>query len=161
MVFGAVGTACGGGDAAVKDWLEISTLGAGWIGVAILCFGMGASTEGAYGSVLAARFNMSKSPAVVALLGGGRGVGSLDDMVATKDGDSGEVGEEFSVFRMDLNHDREGFLVVETGGSIWVQEAGFGDKERLRVKNGGLKEVIQGSVGLRVSLDRQAIDGKL
>ena len=92
VVFGAVGAASGGGDAAVEDWVEISTPGAGWIGAAMLCFGMGASTEGAYGRVLAAGFDMTKSPAVVELLGGGRGVGSLDDIVATKNGDSGEVG---------------------------------------------------------------------
>ena len=47
------------------------------------------------------------------------------------------------------------------GGLVWVEEAGFGDKNRLRVKNGGLKEVTQASVGLRVSLDGQAMDGKL
>ena len=161
VVFGAVGATCGGGDATVKDWFEISTPGAGWIGAAMLCLGMGASTEGAYGRVLAARFDRTESPAVIALLGGGRRVGSLDNIVATKDRDSGEVGLVFPVFCRDLNHDREGFLVVEAGGSIWVEEAGFGDKDRLRVKNGGLKEVTQGSVGLRVSRDGQAMDGKL
>ena len=92
MVFGAIGTASGGGDAAVEDWFEISTPRAGWIGAAVLCFGMGASTEGAYGRVLAAGFDMTESPAVIALLGGGRRVGSLDNIVATKDMDSGEVG---------------------------------------------------------------------
>ena len=50
---------------------------------------------------------------------------------------------------------------METGGSIRVEEADFGDKDRLRVKNRGLKEVTQGSVSLRVSLDGQAMDGKL
>ena len=90
--FGAVGAASGGGDAGVEDWFEISTPGAGWIGAAIFCFGMGASTEGAYGRVLAARFDMTESPVVVALLGGGRGVGSLDNIVATKDRNSGELG---------------------------------------------------------------------
>ena len=35
---------------------------------------------------------MAESPAVIALLGGGRRVGSLDNIVATKDRDSGEVG---------------------------------------------------------------------
>ena len=92
MVFGAVGATSGGGDADLEDWLEISTLGAGWIGTAMLCFDMGASTEGAYDRVLAAGFDMAESPAVIALLGGGRGVGSLDNIVATKDRDSGEVG---------------------------------------------------------------------
>ena len=92
VVFGGVGATSGGGDAAVEDRLEISTPGAGWVGAAMLCFGMGASTEGAYGRVLAAGFDMAESPAVIALLGGGRGVGSLDNIVATKDRDSGEGG---------------------------------------------------------------------
>ena len=161
MVFGAFGAACGGGDAAVEDWIEISTPGAGWLGAAMLCFGMRAGTEGAYGRVLAARFKVTESPAVVALLGGGRRVGSLYNIVVTKDSDSEEVGLEFAVFHRDLNHDREGFLVVEAGGSSRVEEAGFGDKNRFRVKNGGLKEVTQGGVGLNVSLDGQAMNGKL
>ena len=92
VVFGAVGAASGGGDAAVEDWFEISTPRAGWIGAAMLSFGMGASTEGAYGGVLAAGFDMAESPAVIALLGGGRRVGSLDNIVAPEDRDSGEVG---------------------------------------------------------------------
>ena len=92
MVFGAVGATSEGGNAAVEDWFEISAPRAGWIGAAVLCFGMGASTEGAYGGVLAAGFDMAKSPAVITLLGGGRGVGSLDKIVATEDRDSGEVG---------------------------------------------------------------------
>ena len=92
VVFGTVGAACGGGDAAVKDWLEVSTLGAGWVGAAVLCFRVGTGAEGADSGVLAARFDMAESPAVIALLGGGRRVGSLDSVVATKDGDSGEIG---------------------------------------------------------------------
>ena len=92
MVLRAVGAACGGGDAAVQDWLEVSTFGAGWIGAAVLCFCMGAGTEGANSRVLAAGFDMAESPAVIALLGGGRRVGALDSVVATKDRDSGEIG---------------------------------------------------------------------
>ena len=42
-----------------------------------------------------------------------------------------------------------------------VEEAGFGDKNGLRVKYGGLKEVAQGSVIFRVGLDWEAMDGKL
>ena len=92
MVFGAVGATCGRGNAPVKDWFEISPFGAGWVGAAVLCFGMGAGAEGAHCGVLAARFDVAESPAVIALLGGGRRVGSLDNIVATKDGDSGEAG---------------------------------------------------------------------
>ena len=92
VVFGAVGATCGGGYAVVKDWFEISTFGVGWIGAAVLCFGMGASEEGAYSGLLAARVDMAESSAVIALLGGGRRVGSLDNILATKDRDSGDVG---------------------------------------------------------------------
>ena len=92
VVFGAVGATRGRGNAAVKDWFEISPFGAGSIGAAVLGFGMRASAEGAYSGVLAARFDMTESPAVIALFGGGRRIGSLDNIVATKDRDSGEVG---------------------------------------------------------------------
>ena len=92
VVLGAVGAACGGGDAAVQDRLEVSPFGAGWVGAAVLCFCMGAGAEGTDSRILAAGFDMTKSPAVVALLGGGRRVGSLDSVVATKDRDSGEIG---------------------------------------------------------------------
>ena len=68
VVFGAVGAMCGGGDAAVKDWLEVSTFGAGWVGAAVLCFCMGAGAKGADSGVLAMRFDMAESPAVIALL---------------------------------------------------------------------------------------------
>ena len=91
VVFGAVGAACGGGDAAVKDWLEVSTFGVGWVRAAVLCFCMGASAQGADSGVLAARFDMAEPPAVIALFGGGRGVCSLDSIVATKNRDSGEI----------------------------------------------------------------------
>ena len=92
VVFGAVGATRRRGNAAVKDWFEISPFGAGWIGAVVLGFGIGASGEGAYSGVLAVRFNMAESPAVIALFGGGRRIGSLDNIVSTKDRDSGEVG---------------------------------------------------------------------
>ena len=50
---------------------------------------------------------------------------------------------------------------MEVGGSIRVEEAGFGDKNGLRVKYGGLKQVTQGRVLLRMGLDGEAMDGKL
>ena len=92
VVFGVVGAMCGRGNAAVKDRFEVSPFGADWIGAAVLCFSLGDSAKGAYSRVLAARFDMAESPAVIALFGGGRRVGSLDNIVATKDRDSGEVG---------------------------------------------------------------------
>ena len=52
----------------------------------------GGSAEGAYSGVLAARFDMAESPAVIALFRGGRRIVSLDNIVATKYRDSGEVG---------------------------------------------------------------------
>ena len=50
---------------------------------------------------------------------------------------------------------------METGGLIWIEEAGFRDEDRLRIKNRGLEEVTQGSVSLRMSLDGQAMEGEL
>ena len=50
---------------------------------------------------------------------------------------------------------------MEAGGSIRIEEAGFGNENRLRVEYGGLKEVTQDGVVLGVSLDGEAMDGKL
>ena len=50
---------------------------------------------------------------------------------------------------------------MEAGGAITIEEAGFGDKDGLRVKYGGLKVVTQGSVFFRMGLDGEAMDGKL
>ena len=92
VVFGTIGAACGRGNAAVEDWFEISSFGAGWVWAAGLSFGRSASVEGAYSRVLVVRFDMAEPSGVLTLLGGGRGVGFFDDIVATEDGDSGEVG---------------------------------------------------------------------
>ena len=50
---------------------------------------------------------------------------------------------------------------MEAGGAVRVEEGGFGDKNGLRVKYRGLKEVTQGSVFFRMGLDGEAMDGKL
>ena len=50
---------------------------------------------------------------------------------------------------------------MEAEGSIRVEEAGFGNTNRRGIKYGGLKEVTQNSVVLSVSLDGEAMDGKL
>ena len=50
---------------------------------------------------------------------------------------------------------------MEAGGSIRVEEAGFGDKNRLRVEYRRLKEVTQDGIVFGVSLDGEAMDGKL
>ena len=161
VVFGAVAATCGGDDAAVEDWLEVSTFGAGWVGAAVLCFCMGASAEGADSGILAAGFDVAKSPAVIALFGGGRRVCSLNSIVATKDRDSGEIVQELTIFRGDLDHDRESLLVVEAGGTIRVEKAGSGNKNGLRVKYRGLQEVAQGSVLFRMGFDGKAVDREL
>ena len=48
---------------------------------------------------------------------------------------------------------------MEAGGSIRVEEAGFGNKNRLRIKYGGLK-VTQDRVVFGVSLDAETMDGE-
>ena len=50
---------------------------------------------------------------------------------------------------------------METGRSVSVVEAGFGNKNRLRVKYGGLEEVRQDSVIFGVSLDGETMEGEL
>ena len=50
---------------------------------------------------------------------------------------------------------------MEAGGAVRVEEAGYGDKNGLRVKNRGLMEVTQGSDFFRMGLDGEAMDGKL
>ena len=102
-----------------------------------------------------------KSPAVVTLFGGGRRVGSLDEVAATKYRDSGEIIEQLPIFSRDLYYDREGFLIVEAGGSIGVEEAAFGNKRGLGVENGGLEEVTQDSIFFGVSFERETVNGEL
>ena len=92
MVFRTVRASCGRGNRAVEDWFEISPFRAGWVRAAVLSFSVRAHAEGTYRGVLAAGFDMAESPAVIALFGGGRGIGSLNDVVAAKDGYSGAVG---------------------------------------------------------------------
>ena len=92
VVFGTVRASCGRGNTAVEDWFEIAPFGAGWVGAAVLSFSVRARAEGAYSGVSAAGFDMAQSPAVIALFGGGRGIGSFDNVVAAKDGYCGEVG---------------------------------------------------------------------
>ena len=70
----------------------IAAFEAGWVWAKVLCLSVWASAEGAYSRVLAARFDMAKSPAVVARFGGKGRIASLDDVIATKDKHSGEVG---------------------------------------------------------------------
>ena len=71
MILGAVGALGRGGNAAVEDWLEVSTFGTGRLGATVFCLGMGAGAEGIDGGVLAAGFDMTKPPTVIALLRGG------------------------------------------------------------------------------------------
>ena len=50
---------------------------------------------------------------------------------------------------------------MELGVPIGVEEAGFGNEDRLRVKYGGLEKVTQGSVIFGVGLDGETVDGEL
>ena len=50
---------------------------------------------------------------------------------------------------------------MEARGSIRIEEAGFGNEDRLRVKYRRLKEVTQDGIVFGVSLDGEAVDGKL
>ena len=50
---------------------------------------------------------------------------------------------------------------MEPGGSIRVEEAGFGNEDGLRVKYRRLKEVTQDGVVFGVSLDGEAMHGEL
>ena len=105
VVFGAVGAASGGGYAAVENWLEISTFGTGRVGAPVIFFGMGASPEGTDGGVLATGVKVTKPPTIIALLGGGRRIGSLNGEVANKDRNPREVGQDLTLTGRHLHHD--------------------------------------------------------
>ena len=81
----------GRGNAAVENRFEIASFGTCWVGAAVLCLSVRASAEGAYGRVLASQFDLAESQAVIALFRGGRRIVSRDDVIATKDRNSGEV----------------------------------------------------------------------
>ena len=122
---------------------------------------MGAGAEGADGGVLTPGFDMTKPPTVIALFEEGRGVGSLDDKVASKDWNLGEISQGPSVIGRHLHHDRESFLVAEVGIAIGVEETSLGDEDRLGIKDRGLKKVTQGGIIFGVVLDRKTMDGEL
>ena len=105
MILRAVGALGRGGNTPVENWLEVSTFGTGRVGATVLCLGMGAGAEGTNGGVLTAGFDMTKPPTVVALLRGGRGIGTLDDKVATKDWNLGKIGQGPPVTGRFLDHD--------------------------------------------------------
>ena len=142
MILGAVGVSGRGGNTAVEYWLEISTFGESRKGATVLCLGIRAGAEGTPGGILATTFDMTKPPTVVALLGGGRRVGSFSDKVGTKDWDLGDVGQGLHVIGRYLHHDRKGCLVVEVGSPVGVEEAGRGDENGLGVEDRGLEKMI-------------------
>ena len=161
MVLRAVGVSGRGGNAAVENLLEVSTFGTCRVGATVFCLGMGASAEGTDGGVLAAGFDVAKPLTVITLLRGGRGVGSLNDKVATKNWNLGEIGQGPPLIGRHLHHDGKGFLVAEAGIPLGVEETSFGDKYRLGIKDGRLKKVTQGGIIFVVGLDRKSIDGEL
>ena len=120
MILGAVGALGRGGNTAVEYWLEVATFGAGQVWATVVCLGVGAGAEGTNGGILATGFDMTKPPIVVALLGGGRRVGSLNAKVATEDWNLGEIGLGLPVVGRDLYHDRKSFLGAEAGISVAV-----------------------------------------
>ena len=50
---------------------------------------------------------------------------------------------------------------MEVRGTIRIEEEGFGDEDRLRVKYRRLEELTQDGVVFGVSLYGEAVDGKL
>ena len=137
----AVGAARGSDDYAVKNRLEVPTLRAGQPRAAMLCYSMGASTLGTYSRVLGMRFYAAKSTAIVVLLGGGLGVNSLDDVVAARNQNLGKIGLENPICGRSLYQYSKSLLVMYRGVKVGVKEASFGNKDALRVKDGGLMKV--------------------
>ena len=105
VVLGTVGAARGGGNTAVEDWFDVPTPWAGWIGAQVFCFRVRAGAVGRYSRVLVSRFDMATPLTIVALLGGRGGVGSFDDIAATKDQDSGDIGQGLPFFGWHMYHD--------------------------------------------------------
>ena len=105
MVLRAVGASGGGGNTTVQNWLEISIFGTCQIGATVICSGMGAGAERTDSGVLATGFDVTEPPTVIALRRGGRGIGSLDNDVATKDWNLGEVGQGLPIIGQYLHHD--------------------------------------------------------
>ena len=60
VIFGTVRVARRRGNAAIENWFEVSSLGAGRVGAAVLCHRVRAGAEGTYGRIFATRFHMAK-----------------------------------------------------------------------------------------------------
>ena len=69
-------------------------------------------------------FEVAEHPTVVTLFGVGRRAGSRNDIVASKDRNSGEVDQKLPIFGPYQPYDREGFLLIETGGAVGGLESG-------------------------------------
>ena len=161
VVFGTVRAAGRRGNAAVENWFEVFSYGTGEVGAAVLRLSVRAGAEGTYGRVLATGFHKAEPPRVITVFGGGRVVGSLDNIVATNDRHSVKVGQGLPVLDRDLYHDRKGFLTLGTGNAVWVEESGLGDEDRLGIENRGLEEGTQSRVDSGLSLDGEAVNGEL
>ena len=81
--------------------------------------------------------------------------------MATKDRNSGKVGQGHSVFSGDRHHNHEGFLVAEAEVLVRVEEAGLGDENGLGIKDSGLKEISQARIIFGMSLAREPMNGQL
>ena len=159
--FGAVGTMHRISNATVENHLEVSSLEAGRVRVTVISLRVRAGAAGAWGRLLATRVDVAEPPTIVTLFEVGRRVGSLNDIIATKDGDSGEPSQELLLFGQDLHHHRAGYLIVEARGAVGVEKVGLGDEDGMEIQNRGLEEVRQGSILLVVSLDSETMNGKL
>ena len=87
VVFGAVGAAGGRTNRAVKERSEFPFFGTGGVGAAVFELSVGTGAKGAKGGILAAGFDMTELPAVKALFGWRRGVGSFDIPIFGKQGE--------------------------------------------------------------------------
>ena len=85
-----------------ENGLKVPAFAAGRVVVPVLHVSVWTRAERIYGRVVALGFAMGKPPAIVALLAGGRGVGSFDDNVAPEDWDLGKLGHELPVFILNL-----------------------------------------------------------
>ena len=66
---------------------------------------------------------------------------SFHEKVGTKDWDLGEVSQGLSVIGQYLQHNRKGFLVVEVGSTVGVEEAGLVDDNGLGDEDRGLEKI--------------------
>ena len=60
-----------------------------------------------------------------------------------------------------MHYDGKGFLVAEAGFLVGVEEAGLGDKDRLGIKDRGLRKITQDGIVIEMGPDRESMKGEL